>query len=123
MSTRPSDPHDAAQRAADELKAFDQAATDAAAADGPAAGQAYSRTLDRLMDEIDALPRGPRERLQSAADEARRRHGRLVETVAKLQETLDFLRLSVKYLCFDLEATKRENTYLRKLLDEANGDD
>ena len=126
MSTRPSDasdPNPAARREADELRAFDQAATDAAAADGPLAGQAYARTLDRLMDEIDALPAGPRQRLQSAADEARRRHERLVETVGKLQETLDFLRLGVKYLVFDVEATKRENAYLRKMLDEANGDD
>jgi hypothetical protein len=38
------------------------------------------------------------------------------KTVAQLQESLDYLRLSVKYLVFDLEATRRENSYLRKLL-------
>jgi hypothetical protein len=31
-------------------------------------------------------------------------------------DSLDHLRLQVKYLVFDLEATKRENKYLRKML-------
>ena len=37
----------------------------------------------------------------------------------ELQESIDFLRLSVKYLMFDLEATRRENGYLRRLLEQA----
>ena len=37
-----------------------------------------------------------------------------------LQESLDYLRLSIKYLVFDLEATRRENQYLRKLLEAQN---
>ena len=32
----------------------------------------------------------------------------------------DYLRLSVKYLVFDLEATRRENAYLRRLVEQAN---
>ena len=35
-----------------------------------------------------------------------------------IQDSVDFLRLSVKYLLFDLEATRRENTYLRYLLSD-----
>jgi len=31
-------------------------------------------------------------------------------------DSLDHLRLQVKYLVFDLEATKRENKYLRQML-------
>jgi hypothetical protein len=42
--------------------------------------------------------------------------------VAELQESLDYLRLSVKYLVFDLEATRRENAYLRKLVEQSNRD-
>ncbi|MEM1010996.1 MAG: transcriptional regulator [Planctomycetota bacterium] len=83
----------------------------------------YARTLDRLLQEIDTLPAAERNRLRHAADEAKVRHERLVGTIAKLQETLDFLRLGVKYLAFDVEATKRENAYLRKLLEEADGVD
>jgi hypothetical protein len=36
---------------------------------------------------------------------------------ATLEETLDYLRLQVKYLVFDLEATRRENMYLRRMLE------
>ena len=36
------------------------------------------------------------------------------QTIGELQESLDYLRLSVKYLVFDLEATRRENDYLRR---------
>ena len=79
--------------------------------------------LDRLMTELDALPAEHRDRLRQAAESTRQRQAQLRRTVEKLQETLDFLRLGVKYLVFDVEATKRENAYLRKMLDEANGDD
>lgn len=34
-----------------------------------------------------------------------------------VEESLDYLRLQVKYLLFDLEATRRENRYLRQMLD------
>jgi len=36
---------------------------------------------------------------------------------AKLADALNQLRLQVKYLLFDLEATRRENRYLRQMLE------
>lgn len=42
----------------------------------------------------------------------------LRKNVKELNEAMDKLRLYVKYLMFDLEATRRENASLRKLLDE-----
>jgi hypothetical protein len=36
--------------------------------------------------------------------------------MATLEDSLDHVRLAVKYLLFDLEATKRENFVLRELL-------
>lgn len=38
-------------------------------------------------------------------------------TGASLEEILDYLRLQVKYVVFDLEATRRENGYLRRMLE------
>jgi hypothetical protein len=38
--------------------------------------------------------------------------------VNSLQESIDFLRLGIKYMLFDLEATRRENGYLRKMLEQ-----
>ena len=78
--------------------------------------------LDRLIGELDLLPAEHRDRLRAVAESTRHRQAQLRQTIDKLQETLDFLRLGVKYLVFDVEATKRENAYLRKMLDEANGD-
>ncbi len=36
----------------------------------------------------------------------------------EMRDALDTLRLSVKYLAFDLEATRRENSILRKELSQ-----
>jgi len=37
--------------------------------------------------------------------------------VTDVEDALDYLRLQLKYLVFDLEATRRENRYLRKMLE------
>lgn len=39
--------------------------------------------------------------------------------MAAIEDGLDQIRIAVKYLVFDLEATKRENRLLRGLLGEA----
>lgn len=83
----------------------------------------FRRRLTDLLAEIGTLPADERERIEKLADDARRRDEQMRSTVAGLQESLDYLRLSVKYLVFDLEATRRENRYLRKMVDEAGGDD
>jgi hypothetical protein len=36
--------------------------------------------------------------------------------MAALEDGLDHLRVAIKYMVFDLEATKRENRMLRKML-------
>lgn len=46
---------------------------------------------------------------------------KLQQAVSSLQDSLDYLRLTVKYLLFDLEATRRENAHLRKMLEEDPG--
>jgi hypothetical protein len=81
----------------------------------------FQNKLAELMVEISTLPQTERQKLQQLADETRERHERLRKTVSGLQESLDYLRLSIKYLVFDLEATKRENGYLRKMLEETTG--
>ena len=43
---------------------------------------------------------------------------KLSESLNKLQQSLDYLRVMVKYQLFDLEATRRENAQLRKMLEE-----
>jgi len=78
----------------------------------------YQEQMGELMNQLSALPGPQREQLEKLADETRRRHEKLRQTVGALQDSLDQLRLSVKYLVFDLEATRRENRYLKKLLND-----
>ena len=82
----------------------------------------FQTKLAELMGEISTLPVTERQKLVKLADETRERHERLRQTVSGLQESLDYLRLSIKYLVFDLEATRRENGYLRKMLEETDGE-
>ncbi len=79
---------------------------------------AFQKKLAELMGEISTLPAGEREKLTALATETQERHQKLRKTVHDLQESLDYLRLSIKYLVFDLEATRRENAYLRKMLEQ-----
>ncbi len=78
----------------------------------------FQAKLTELMGEISTLPKTEREKLEKMAEQTKARHQKLKKTVGDLQESLDYLRLSIKYLVFDLEATRRENRYLRKMLEE-----
>ena len=78
----------------------------------------FQNKLGELLGQIESLPEGQRQAMSGLAEETKDRHERLRQTVKDLQESLDYLRLSVKYLVFDLEATRRENLYLRKMLDQ-----
>lgn len=81
----------------------------------------FTKKLGKLMAAVHAEPDSG-EQARTLAQAAIERQEKLKRTVSTLQESLDHLRLSVKYLVFDLEATRRENAYLRKLL-AAGGDD
>ena len=83
----------------------------------------FQNKLAELMGEISTLPKDEREKLTKLASETQARHDKLKKTVSGLQESMDYLRLSIKYLVFDLEATRRENGYLRKMLEEDTSSD
>jgi len=78
--------------------------------------KAFQKRLNELLAEIRSMPQPQRTRLELLAEETKKRHKELKTTFISLQENLDYLRLSLKYLLFDLEATRRENGQLRKLL-------
>ncbi len=75
----------------------------------------FQNKLDQLMSTIDTLPAEKQDELRNLANETKARRERMQGTIKQLQDALDQLRLSVKYMAFDLEATRRENDYLRKL--------
>ena len=80
----------------------------------------FNEKLRELMGQIDTLPEAERERLKTLAAETQARHANIRKSVSAMQENIDFLRLWIKYMLFDLEATRRENTYLRKMLEQDN---
>ena len=83
---------------------------------------AFDAKMTELLDKIGRLPEADRGRLENLANETKERRERIQASVAELQESIDYLRLSVKYLVFDLEATRRENAYLPRLLEEHGRD-
>jgi len=75
-------------------------------------------TLDELLGEIGSLPQSDGTGRDALTHETREHHEKLKQSVTNLQGSMDHLRLSIKYLLFDLEATRRENAYLRSMLEE-----
>ncbi len=81
----------------------------------------FQRKLAELVAEIGTLPASERGKLEVLADATRERHQQLKQTISSLQESIDFVRVAIKYMLFDLEATRRENEQLRRMLDDNQG--
>ena len=58
------------------------------------------------------------QKLADVAKQVEANRKQLQKSISTLQELLDYLRVCIKYQAFDLEATRRENQYLRKLLED-----
>jgi hypothetical protein len=76
----------------------------------------FQRKMSDLIERIRDIPAED----QTASSAGANENSELRLSVTELQESLDYLRLSVKYLVFDLEATRRENAYLRRLVEQSN---
>lgn len=82
----------------------------------------FQQKMTEIMNRIRDLPEGDRPLADQHVHHVAERREKITKSVAELQESLDYLRLSVKYLIFDLEATRRENAYLRKMIEQTNRD-
>lgn len=74
--------------------------------------------LRELISEIEALPPEYRDRLANSLDRVvdyTRRRRRILNLI---QEALSQLRLDMKYLMFDLEATRDERDSYKNALDD-----
>jgi len=76
--------------------------------------------LNELVKEFGETANPKHKKLANLAKQAQANHKKLEKSINSLQESLDYLRVCIKYQVFDLEATRRENEYLRKLLEENN---
>ncbi|TLD41677.1 MAG: hypothetical protein JETT_2038 [Candidatus Jettenia ecosi] len=80
--------------------------------------QKFHEKLLNLIEEIKRFPEIKRESLEMLTGELGKKYEDLKLSLIVLQDSLDSLRLNVQYLLFDLDMTKKENTVLRKKLEE-----
>ncbi len=73
--------------------------------------------LEELIKEIEKLPAPQQELVKDLPAESHDKQQQLTAAAKGVAEALDYLRLQIKYVVFDLEATRRENRYLRKMLE------
>jgi uncharacterized protein YlxW (UPF0749 family) len=81
---------------------------------------AVEEKLRELVKEFGGADEFQQIKLAILAKQAQETAQELKKEVNTLQEAIDFLRICIKYQLFDLEATRRENEYLKKLLEEKN---
>jgi len=74
--------------------------------------------LNELVKEFGETADPQHSKLAKLAEQAQANRQQLEKSIDSLHELLDYLRVCIKYQAFDLEATRRENEYLRKLLEE-----
>ena len=74
--------------------------------------------LNEIVRELGGSKSPEGEKLAMLAREAKENNQRLQASMDSLQDSLDYLRVCIKYQLFDLEATRRENGDLRRQLEE-----
>lgn len=83
----------------------------------------YTDKIDNLIRELESLDSSQDKELAKKAKELQSNQKKFEKSLSDLQESLDYLRIVIKYQVFDLEATRRENAYLRKLLEGETDDE
>jgi hypothetical protein len=78
--------------------------------------------LKELVKEFGGAADSQYKKLAILAQQTSENQRKLEKSVSSLQESLDYLRVCIKYHLFDLEATRRENEYLRRILGDNNND-
>ncbi len=80
----------------------------------------FEEQLNELVKQFGEMADPYHRKLAELARRAQANQKKLEKSIDSLQEALDYLRVCIKYQTFDLEATRRENAYLRRLLEESN---
>ena len=72
--------------------------------------------LYELVKEIDSPPKAQQENTIALANKKGASYNPATQNVNSLYDLLDYLRFIIKYQSFDLEATRRENAYLKRII-------
>lgn len=78
----------------------------------------FEKKLADLIAELQRLPVPSDSNLAAFSRRRKDPPEKKARRLDSMQDSLDFLSVSVKYLLFDLEATRRENAYLHRLIDD-----
>lgn len=81
----------------------------------------FDPMTDKLMeieDHLRDLTPDQRDRILGWITKDKQRANKLIERVQALQTSFDTLRVQIKYQCFDLEATRRENVQLQEQIEQ-----
>jgi hypothetical protein len=82
----------------------------------------FNYRLRELIAEITTLPIDKQKQLIPLIEETKKRQNTIKENVDKINQSLDGLRICLKYMLFDLEATRRERDALKKILNDEEKD-
>lgn len=80
---------------------------------------ALREKVGQLLSEVHRLPPLEEGTPAGMVAGAERSMSAMKREMLALDDSLDHIRLAIKYLVFDLEATKRENRLLREMLGDA----
>lgn len=81
----------------------------------------HSKIRD-LIREIAKLPEDQRKALEPVGKAMEQKHIDMKNSVDKVNDSLTDLRICLKYILFDLEATRRERDDLRRILEDKSDD-
>ena len=80
----------------------------------------FENKLNELLKLINSASSPKQEEVVTLIRQIKRFVKQLKKNADRFQESSDMLRIVAKYQLFDLEATRRENSCLKKLLEDSN---
>ena len=78
----------------------------------------FNEKLFEILKETESLSEPDQKKILNLTRKSHENHEKIQQKLNNLHQSLDHLRLGIKYLIFDLEATRRENADLRKRLNQ-----
>jgi len=85
--------------------------------------ETFEKKLQELIHEIARLPGNKQKELAPPIEKTKNRHDEIKKRTCKVTNSLLDLRICLKYILFDLEATRRERDRLKKVLDKKRRSD
>ena len=78
----------------------------------------FEKMLDELLDKIENYPNRLLKQRVELKKCSVKHPNQTQKTLYSIRESVDNMRICIKYLLFDLDATRRESVYFKKLLED-----